>query len=84
MEFMHDWYCVPGEDQEERNAHCVEQITSQIDSVLPADALERLTGWLDLTARRLKRIRRSRFDKDKRLVRQAPRYRADGSLYEIH
>lgn len=81
MVFMHDWYCVPGKGEEGRHAYCVGQILEHIDRLDPKDALGRLIGWLDITARRLERIRRSRSEKVKQLKLQARRYRADGTIY---
>ena len=84
MAFMHDWYWVPGEGDTARKAYCVEQILAHIESTRSADALGRLAAWLDVTARRLERLKRVRPRDGKYLVQNAPRYKADGTEYVIH
>lgn len=52
MRFMHDWYMVPGKTDEARAAHCAKAIERHYQKFSPAEAVDRLEGWLDATARR--------------------------------
>lgn len=56
VEFMPDWCFVPGRCDEEKAAFCVQQAQSFYRSLEPCESLSRLVGWLDKTARRLKRL----------------------------
>lgn len=53
--FMHDWYHVPGDDEGERKANIVLGIMDFSEKISSKDAVGRLEGWLDATARRWKR-----------------------------
>lgn len=58
MRFMHDWWHVPGDDDEGRARHCaarIEQCYQELDAKV---VLDRLEGWLDATARRWHRLKK--------------------------
>jgi hypothetical protein len=57
MRLMHDWYHIPGEDEEARKEWCRLQILEAYESVKQAEVLGRLEGWLDNTRKRLNRQR---------------------------
>lgn len=77
MRFMPDWLCVPGEDDEARTAYVQAKTLQYIEEIRPAEALSRLTGWLDETARHLRCVR----DHPETLVAKSSRYRGEGVLY---
>lgn len=56
MSFMHDWYWVPGEDEDARRDYLVNAMAESYARVTQAEALDRLEGWLDKTRARLKRV----------------------------
>lgn len=55
MRLMHDWYHIPGEDEEGRKAWCRQQILQAYESTSSAEVVGRLEAWLDSTRRRLNR-----------------------------
>lgn len=57
MRWMHDWYWVPGADEDERAQHCARQVELHYSRLDPKDAVARLEGWLDATARRWMRLK---------------------------
>lgn len=58
MRFMHDWWHIPGESDEERATYCSQQIATYYAQIDRKDALARLEAWLDATSRRWKRQKR--------------------------
>lgn len=72
MPFMHDWYFVPGDDEDARKEYLVNAMAESYARVTQAEALDRLEGWLDKTRARLKRVGKdmlaSPYSKAKRYV----------------
>jgi hypothetical protein len=81
MSYMADWLCVPATGEEARVAYCASRILDYIEEVSSEKALERLCGWLDLTAKKLDKLKDSEEEKYCGKFSAEPRYRADGSLY---
>jgi len=74
MRLMPDWWHVPGGDEEERAAWCSRRLRSLLAATRDDDSLARLKGWLDATARRLRRgVRQASAD--------LARFHADGIPY---
>lgn len=49
-DFMHDWYAVPGESEQERKAWCYAKAQEFYGEQKPEDVLLKLMQWLDATA----------------------------------
>ena len=81
MRLMHDWYCVPGGDEEARTAYCKRRILECIEEVSSESALHRLEAWLDQTHLRLQALCS---DRNEQLLRETERFRGDGSVYHNH
>lgn len=77
MRFMPDWYSVPGDSDESRNAFCEAQLQERYATTSPSETLARLEGWLDKTARRLKR---SGSEASRPYRKVESRYRLDGTV----
>lgn len=56
MRYMPDWYNVPGKTEEAQMRYCAQKARSFYRALKPGESLERLRGWLDLSAKRLKRL----------------------------
>lgn len=59
VSYMPDWYNIPGGNNEERQAWCVAKIEQFYTGVNQGVALARLNGWLDCTAKRLRRVKQN-------------------------
>jgi thiaminase len=55
MQYMHDWWWIPGKGDDERAAFCFKRIAEHYASTTSAEVVDRLEAWLDATAKRLKR-----------------------------
>ncbi len=55
LQYMTDWWHVPGEGDAERKANIVLAIMDFSEKIQPQEATDRLEGWLDATTRRWKR-----------------------------
>lgn len=55
MKYMHDWYMVPGEKDEDRLAWMQNRILTKFDELSRAEVMDKLEGWLDKTQKRLNR-----------------------------
>lgn len=55
MRFMADWWCVPGESEEDRTAFCKKEIAELYAKLSGAEVLSKLESWLDKSFKRLKR-----------------------------
>jgi len=75
MRFMPDWYHVPGTNDNERAEFCRSRIEERYNTLTQQDVLERLTGWLDATQRRL-----ARKAEERPYRRVEHRYLGDGTL----
>lgn len=59
VSYMPDWYNIPGDNADERKAWCIAQVEQYYAGLSQEVALERLNGWLNCTAKRLKRATQS-------------------------
>lgn len=80
MQYMHDWWHVPGGDEDARAAYCAGHILEFHARLAPAMVLDRLEAWLDATARRLKR-RKQAYPRPWDSQGATPRYRVDGTVW---
>lgn len=81
MQYMHDWWHVPGDGDEERAAYCAGHILEFHARLSPAAVLDRLEAWLDATARRLKRRKQVFPHPWDTHQGNARRYRVDGTVW---
>lgn len=54
MRLMPDCWNIPGEGEDGRRAFCAEAIRNYYESTTAAEVVDRLVGWLDLTAAKLR------------------------------
>lgn len=80
MQYMHDWYHVPGEGDAGRAAFCAEVLQEYYAQVTAGEVVDRLEAWLDATAKRLKRQKQA-YPQAWTTVRGLCRYRVDGSVW---
>lgn len=57
MQYMPDWWTVPGKTEESRAAWCSNRISREYGRRSQSEVLDRLEAWLDATQRRWKRKR---------------------------
>lgn len=57
MQFMHDWYFIPGKSDEARARYCAQVIEREFHRVSAMEVSDRLEGWLDATTRRMRRTK---------------------------
>jgi hypothetical protein len=55
VRFMHDWWHIPGDNEQTRKHWCVQQILDHHANTTPEAAVAQIHGWLDATQRRLSR-----------------------------
>ena len=58
LRHMPDSWNVPGENDEDRQRTCAQQILQAYEATTEAEVIDRLEGWLDETKRRVRRLAR--------------------------
>lgn len=77
MDFMHDWYLVPGDSTEARRIYCENRILEQVEKTNTRDTLERLEDWLDRTRAKIHRLAGGQT-----LLSSSMRFRGNGIAYD--
>lgn len=55
VQFMHDWWHIPGDTEQSRKGWCAQQVLDHHARTSAEGAIAEITAWLDATQRRLAR-----------------------------